>query len=469
MSARLVIAAPRSGEGKTSITLGLIAALAARGLHVGSAKVGPDYLDTGWHALATGRAARNLDAWTMGEAGVRAGFTSSAKGTDVVIVEGVMGLFDGHRTDAGACSTADIARLLDAPVVLVVDASRAAASLAALAHGFGTFDPRIRVRGVILNRFADHRDRSAVTAAFERAEIPVLGWVPLAAGAVLPSRHLGLIQAAEDRAAGGAAISRLGEMVEEHCDVDSLLALARSVESLLPVEPPWAALREDAWPTPRIAMARDDAFAFTYADNPEALRDLGAQVVEFSPLADATLPAGTDGVYLPGGYPELFAEQLAGNASMRESLAAACEEGVPVFAECGGMLYLLESLTDADGRELAMTGVLPGRARMLPRLQRVGYVEATLATAGILGEGGSVVRGHEFRYSTCEPAAGETPAWLVDGESHGFAAGNVVASYLHVNFAGCPKIAASFVGSCRQRAAARLGEPAPHTESGRIA
>ncbi len=467
MSARLIISAPRSGEGKTSTTLGLIAALVKRGVPVSSAKVGPDYLDTGWHAQASGREARNLDVWTMGEAGVRAGFAAAAEATDVVVVEGVMGLFDGHRTDAAECSTADVARMLATPVVLVIDASRAAASLAALAHGFATFDPSVRIGGVILNRFAGHRERCAVSAAFERAGLPVLGWVPPAEEAALPSRHLGLVQAAEDRAAALAAIARLGELVEEHCDVDALLALARTAEPLPAAEPTWVRLREDG-PSPRLAIARDDAFGFTYADNPQALRDLGADLLEFSPLADAAIPADTDGIYFPGGYPELFAEQLAANDRMRGSVAAACEAGVPVFAECGGMLYLLESIADTDGRELPMAGVLSGRARMLPRLQRVGYVEATLAYGGVLGEAGSVVRGHEFHYSTCEPVAGQTPAWHVDGQANGFATGNVIASYLHLNFAGCPEVAASFVAACREHAATRLAQTTT-LDSGRIA
>lgn len=469
MSARLVIAAPRSGEGKTSIALGLVAALAGHGLSVGSAKVGPDYLDTGWHALASGRAARNLDVWTMGEDGVAAAFSAASEGADVVVVEGVMGLFDGHRTGAAACSTADVARLIGAPIVLVIDASRAAASLAAVALGFATFDHRVRVGGVILNRFAEHRSRASVSDAFESVGIPVLGWVPPADEARLPSRHLGLVQAGEDDVTGRAAISHLGELVERYCDIDSLLALARSAETLPPAEPTWACLRTPG-PTPRIAMARDAAFAFTYADNPEALRGLGADVVEFSPLVDAALPAHVDGLYLPGGYPELFAERLADNVSMRESIAGAASAGLPIYAECGGMLYLLESLTDGDGRELPMAGVLPASATMMPRLQRVGYTQATLVASEVLGEAGTVVRGHEFRYSRCEPQAGAAPAWVVDGEARGFAADNVVASYLHLNFAGCPQIASAFVAACRAHASARHdSSPVPETSPRRSA
>jgi len=463
MSGRIVIAAPRSGEGKTSVTLGLTAALQRRGMSVSIAKVGPDYLDTGWHHLASGGRARNVDVWTMGEQGVRAAYSVAERGADVVLVEGVMGLFDGDRAGAAECSTADVARLLDAPVVLVVDASRAAASLAALAHGFASFDPRVRVAGVVLNRFGAHRDRRAVQAAFDRVGLPVLGWIPPDDGAALPSRHLGLVQAEEDRDAGAAAIVRLGELVEHHCDVDALFALASSAPELPEATPTWSALCAPAGgestamaAAPRIAVARDGAFAFYYADNLDALRDLGAEVVEFSPLVDGSLPDDVDGIYLGGGYPEVFADALSANAAMRASIAAACADGIPVYAECGGMLYLLESLADETGREFPMAGVLPASARMAGWLQRLGYAEAVLASGGVLGEAGTVVRGHEFRYSACEPDAGERPAWTIAGEPRGFSAGNVTASYLHLNFAGCPEVAAAFVASCRERVSRRL-------------
>jgi len=445
------------------VTLGLASALQRRGMSVSVAKVGPDYLDTGWHQLASGGRARNLDVWTMGEDGVRAAYGTMARDADIVLVEGVMGLYDGDRAGAAECSTADVARLLDAPVVLVVDALRAAASLAALALGFATFDPRVQVAGVVLNRFGEHRDRRAVQAAFERTGLPVLGWLPPDEAAALPSRHLGLVQAEEDRDAGLAAIERLGELVEAHCDVDALLALASSAPALPDAAPTWAALAagaggagSNAGVVPRIAVARDDAFAFYYADNLEALRDLGAEVVEFSPLADNALPEGVDGIYLGGGYPELFAGTLSDNASMRAAIADACSAGVPLYAECGGMLYLLESLADETGREFPMAGVLPARGRMAGRLQRLGYAEATLAASGVLGEAGTVVRGHEFRYSACEPDAGADPAWMIGGEPRGFSAGSVTASYLHLNFAGCPSVAAAFVESCRERAARRV-------------
>lgn len=455
MSARIVIAAARSGEGKTSITLGLAAALRSRGHRVSVAKVGPDYLDTGWHSRAAGRASRNLDLWTMGVDGVRAAFSDAAEDADIVLVEGVMGLFDGHRLGVAATSTADVARLLGAPVLLVVDASRAGASVAALAHGFATYDPDVRVAGVVLDRFRADRERMAVQQAFDRVSIPVLGWVPTSPEAQLGSRHLGLVQSEEDAAAAESSIEALGRLVEQYVDLDAVFRAARRVEPLPPVRPTWTAYMAPAPPDGRstlhIAVARDEAFSFYYADNLAALEDLGACVVPFSPLHDDALPEGIHGVYLGGGYPELYADRLSANGGMCTSIRAAAGAGVPVYAECGGMLYLLESLADSAGRVHPMAGVVPARAAMDSSLQRVGYVEATVATGGLLGEVDATVRAHEFRYSSCEPAAGPLPAWIVDGEPRGFVVGpaaNVVASYLHLNFAGCPQVAAAFIRAC---------------------
>ena len=512
MTARLVIAAPATRQGKTSVVLGLASALRENGLAVAVCKVGPDYLDTRWHALATGRMARNLDVWTMGERGVAQAFSHSACEADIVLVEGVMGLFDGHRTGAASTSTADVAVLLGAPVVLVIDASYSDASLAALAGGFATFDPRVRVAGVVLNRFAKHRERSAVKQAFERVGIPVLGWLPPSKDAELPSRHLGLVQpfggagGAEDGAedAGGTgggeggaadgegigddgsrlrrpkeAIDALAHLVKRHADVQALLQIARAAGPWEQAPCAWEGWRQDDGGAGlgggtdgggvsdvgsgggascdtavnrrvRIAVAADEAFSFYYPDSLDVLRGLGAELAWFSPIRDGGLPQGVSGIYLGGGYPELFARQLAENHAMRESVASAASVGMPVYAECGGMLYLLDALLDPEGRCHDMAGVLPGRARMAERLQRVGYVEARLASDGILGDAGAVVRGHEHRYSVCEPAQGETPAWLVGGKGHGFATANILASYLHLNFVGCPARAEAFVGACRE-------------------
>lgn len=451
MTARLVIAAARSGEGKTSLVLGLAKALADRGMSVAVAKVGPDYLDAGWHSRVASLPARNLDVWTMGEQGVKAAFAKTVSGADIVLVEGVMGLFDGHRAGVAPTSTADVAKLLRAPVVLVVDASRAGATLAATAHGLATYDPDVDVVGAVLNRFSASRDRTAVRDAFGRVGMPVLGWLPSDQEASLDSRHLGLVQSGEDLERAECSIEALGRLVAQHVDLDGLLQLARtegSLPNVVGVGRPSKSVKEVR---PRIAIARDEAFSFYYTDSLEALHDLGADLVDFSPLSDGAVP-DVDGVYLGGGYPELHARALAENASMLASMHAVATAGMPVYAECGGMLYLLESLRGEDGVEHRLTGVLPARAEMGTRLQRVGYVEAELATESVLGTQGTVVRAHEFRYSSCEPPSGAAPAWFVEGEPRGFVSGparNVVASYLHLNFVGCPDVAAAFVSACR--------------------
>jgi cobyrinic acid a,c-diamide synthase len=379
-----------------------------------------------------------------------------------VIVEGVMGLFDGHRDDPDSTSTAAVAALLDAPVLLVLDASNSASTLAAVASGLARFDDRVRVEGVVLNRFREGRDRSAIESAFARVGLPVLGWLPSSGDNAIGSRHLGLTLA-EETSGAEVTVARTARRVERFVDVDAVLALARGAsESEIGDEPPAAAGATALPAAPpaaraRIAVARDAAFAFYYPDNLEAIERAGGSVVEFSPLADAALPDDVCGLYLGGGYPELHAASLAQNASMLAAVAQAADAGMPVFAECGGMLYLLESLTDAHGEVHTMAGVLPASARMNVSLQRVGYVDATLASDCVLGEEGTRVRGHEFRYSACEPAAGKTAAWFVDGEGCGFSQGSVVASYLHLNFAGCPDVAAAFVEACRAYAATNRG------------
>lgn len=446
MTARIVIAASRSGEGKTTLTVGLARALRDRGLRVATAKVGPDYLDADWHQSATGVPARNLDIWMMGEAGVRRAFDAAARGADIVVIEGVMGLFDGHRLDPDSTSTAAVATLLDAPVLLALDASHSATTLAAVAGGLAGFDERVDVRGAVLNRFREGRERSAMAAAFERVGLPVLGWVPADAGAAIDSRHLGL-QLARESVEAEVVVGSAARLVERYVDVDAVLAVAGSAANRMSVAAEPLPMACSA--TPVVAVAVDDAFAFYYPDNLEALDRAGARVVEFSPLRDQRLPDGATGLYLGGGYPELHAAELASNVPMLKAIRGAVEEGMPVFAECGGMLYLLESLIDGDGTVHSMAGVLPATATMTDSLRQVGYVDASLATDCVLGVAGTRLRGHEFRYSTCMPQCGESPAFVVAGEGRGFSLGSVVASYVHLNFAGCPQVADAFVESCR--------------------
>lgn len=445
---RIVVGAPRSGEGKTTVALGLMAALRRRGLRVQGYKVGPDYLDTGYQRYAAGPPGRNLDLFMMGESAVRAAPAGDA--ADVAVVEGVMGLFDGHRDGVTPTSTAEVAKRLSAPVVLVIDASHLAASAAAIALGFSVFDPDVRVAGVILNRWNPRRSRDAVEPALARAGVEVLGYLPAAADLSLPSRHLGLVVADELSAEVGAAMDRLGAHVQEHLDVGRILEIAREAPALpaaVAAGAPGVAHPERR-PGPRIAVAWDEAFAFYYADNLDLLRAHGAELVFFSPLGAAELPV-CDGLYLGGGYPELHAEGLSANESMRRSLAAALAAGLPAYAECGGLLYLCESLADLEGRTWPLVGAVPGRAAMHERLQGIGYRAARLAEDSLLGPAGTTVRGHEFHYSTCAVDHGSHAAYLVDGEPEGFAAGDLFASYIHLHFAGFPGLLEHWLERCR--------------------
>jgi cobyrinic acid a,c-diamide synthase len=460
---RAVIAAPRSGEGKTTVALGLMAALRQRGLRVQGFKVGPDYLDTGYQRFATGVAGRNLDLFMMGDDAVREALAAAGATADAAVIEGVMGLFDGHNDGVTAASTADVAKCAGAPVILVLDAARMAASAGALALGFKSFDPDVRLAGVILNRWNPRRDKRPVEAALGRAGVEILGYLPPVDAGALPSRHLGLVVASELGAEAQTVVDRLGAELAEHVDLDRLLELAGSAPGLT-AAPEAAAVagggeagsvvpvaEVPAAPGPRIAVAWDDAFAFYYADNLALLRARGAELVFFSPLSAAELPA-CDGLYLGGGYPELHAAGLAANEPLRRHLAAALRAGLPTYAECGGLLYLCESLIDLQGRTWPLVGAVPGRAVMHERLQGMGYRRATLAGDSLLGVAGAALRGHEFHYSSCELGELGAPAYLVDGRPEGYAAGDLFASYIHVHFAGHETALGHWLDRCRDRA-----------------
>jgi cobyrinic acid a,c-diamide synthase len=442
---RLVIAAPASGCGKTTVACGLMAALRARGLAVSGHKVGPDYIDPGYHALATGRAPRNLDPFLCGEELIAPLFRHGAAGAQVAVVEGVMGLFDGasREDDPDFGSTAHVARLLGAPVVLVVDAARAGRSVAALAAGFAGFDPRTPVAGVILNQVASDRHERLLRDALAGAGLPVYGVIRRTEGIVTPSRHLGLIPAAERAALAGQAIDRMGALVAASCDLDALLALAARACSL--PGPAWSPPPATARtiPVPTIAIAGGPAFTFGYTEQAELLEAAGARVARFDPLRDEDLPEGTAGLILGGGFPEMHAAGLSANGRLRDRVAALAARGAPVAAECAGLLYLARSLDDRP-----MCGVLDVRATMTPKLT-LGYRQAVAVTDSVLARAGDVVRGHEFHRTAAVPAAGDQPAWRVGpGAVEGHVAGSVVASYLHTHWAGHPAAAARFTAAC---------------------
>ena len=447
--ARLVIAAPSSNAGKTSVATGLIAALTARGLAVSPHKVGPDYIDPGYHALAAGRPGRNLDPWMVGEERIAPLFLRGAlhpRPADVAVVEGVMGLFDGAShpsVEPGFSSTAHVARLLQAPVVLVVDGSSQARSVAALVHGFATFDPAVRLGGVVLNRVGSDRHEAILREALAAAGVPVLGAVRRMEQLHTPSRHLGLIPAAERSGEAVATVRGLGEVVGAALDLDAVLALARSAPPLdaLPWDP--AAEVAPAPGRPRIAVAGGPAFTFGYAETTELLEAAGAEVAVVDPLRDEHLPPGTAGLVVGGGFPEVHAAELSANASLRADVAALAARGAPVAAECAGLLYL--------GRELEglpMCGVLDVATAMSPRLT-LGYRAAVAVTDSVLAPAGTRVRGHEFHRTHADPPAGARGAWQWSAAGpEGFATGSVHASYLHLHWAGSPSLAARFVTAC---------------------
>ena len=427
---RLVIAAPSSGAGKTTVATGLMAALTARGLQVSPHKVGPDYIDPGYHGLATGRAGRNLDPVLVGEDLVAPLLLHGAAGGDVAVVEGVMGLYDG-RGSSSTGSTAHVARLVDAPVVLVVDASSMSRSVAALVGGFAGYDPAVRLAGVVLNRVGSERHERLLREALDGVA-PVLGVLHRDEAVATPSRHLGLVPVAERTPEAVATVRRLGELCSRSLDLDALLEVARSAPDL--TASPWAPTVSTPEVRPVVALAGGPAFTFSYAETAELLTAAGADVVVVDPLRDESLPAGTSGLVIGGGFPEVYAEQLSANGRLRAEVAELARSGAPVAAECAGLLYLCESL---DG--LPMCGVLPATGAMTPTLT-LGY-RSTVRAADSWMPGGEVT-GHEFHRTTVEGAG--APAWA-SGE--GFVQDGVHASYLHLHWAGVPGVAESFVAA----------------------
>jgi cobyrinic acid a,c-diamide synthase len=436
----IVVAGTQSGVGKTSITLGLIAALRRRGLVVQPFKVGPDFIDPLHHQHASGRPPRNLDGWMLAAATNRLRFARATADADVAVIEGVMGLFDGSEGGSERGSTAEMAKLLGVPVVLVVDAGAMARSAAAVVHGYVTFDPALAVAGVVLNNVGGDGHATLLREAIGDA-VPVLGAVPRSADLVVPERHLGLHLPHETRS---GYLEQLTTLVEQHVDVDALLAAAATER---PPAPPPEAPAVPA--TVRIGVARDEAFCFYYADNLELLEQAGAELVEFSPLRDP-LPERLDGLYLGGGYPELHARELSAQEATRAAVRELAESDRPIYAECGGLMYLAETL-ELDGTSYPLCGVLPFRTRM-PAPLAIAYVEVT-TTGGIFGAGRSA-RGHLFHRSEIDGDVAAERCYRLrttrgEHAEEGYGLGNVLASYAHLHFASNPDLATAFVERCR--------------------
>jgi cobyrinic acid a,c-diamide synthase len=438
---RLVVAGTHSGVGKTTVATGLLAALRKAGHRPAGAKVGPDFIDPGYHALASGRPPRNLDAWLCGAEVIPALAARAAAGADVLVVEGVMGLFDGSA-DGTPSSTADVARLLDAPVVLVVDAGAMSASVAALVHGFLTFDRSVRLGGVVLNQVGSPAHEIQLREALAPLGVAVLGAVGRDDRLTWRDRHLGLVPVAERPAAVAEALDRLAAAVAERIDLDAVMRLAASAPRL-PVGP--VPLPSSSADSVRVAVAAGAAFTFTYTDTLDALAAAGAEVVPFDPLRDEALPKAVDGLIAGGGFPEVYAAELAANQPMLDDVRRRIDAGLPTWAECGGLLWLCRSL---DGR--AMAGVVPADAEMTGRLT-LGYRAATVTGPSPIGGPGAVVRGHEFHYSTVAPAGDALLFRSRFGErSDGFATPTLLATYLHHHPGGDPTAVARFVTTCRR-------------------
>lgn len=438
----VIIAGTGSGCGKTTVTLALLALLGQQGLRVQPFKVGPDYLDTGWHSAITPLPSRNLDNFMLPDDAVRHVFRHAMNSADIGVIEGVMGMFDGLGKDPMCCSTAGMAQLLGCPVILLVDGKSVSTSLAATVKGFNEFVPGVRISGVLINRVNSDSHFQLLKEAVEHyCRVPVLGYIPQTADIALPSRHLGLVGAGEvpfDIAPWQALAARLTQTI----NVNALLACCHlDIPPSAPTVLPDPALGNGL----TLALARDEAFSFYYQDNLDLLENAGVRIVPFSPLHDTRLPP-CQMVWLGGGYPELYAGQLAGNLSMLASLRACCARGTPVYAECGGLMYLGRTLTDQQQQTHTLAGIIDGHSRMGKRLTRFGYCEARARTDTLLAPAGDVVRGHEFHYSDFETALSPvlTCTKQRDGQvvrqwEGGWQVGNTFASYLHVHFGQAPQ------------------------------
>ncbi len=464
----ILIAGTHSGCGKTTVTLGLMAALKRRGLRVAPFKVGPDFIDPGHHTRVTGTVSRNLDGWMLSREYNTACFSRNTQNADIAVVEGVMGLFDGYDGKSDAGSAAQMARWLDLPVVLVVDARSMARSAAALVQGFERFDPDLRFAGVVFNNLGSERHLDYLKEALEgNVDMPCLGGLLRETAIAIPERHLGLVTEG-DHPLSEEAMTRLADLMEERIDIDGLLTANPPCPPLekggSPDSPPFPkggqggispkGESEGNSESIRIGVARDNAFCFYYEDNLDILRGFGADLVFFSPITDAP-PDDLHGLYLGGGYPELFARPLSDNRRMREWVNARSREGLPVYAECGGFMYLCDEIHDLSGDRHAMAGVFPYATRMLPKLKALGYREIRLTADTLLGPPGTTVRGHEFHYSERIGSAEgvETVYAVADRKggkaaAEGFRRGRTIGSYIHLHFGSRPSVAEHFVRSC---------------------
>lgn len=463
-----LIAAPQSGSGKTTVSLAIMTALVRRGMTVAPFKCGPDFIDPGYHRFVTGQPSINLDGWMCGEEFVRRTFLSrmatlsNKSGEAVAVIEGVMGLFDGIGASSREGSSAQIAAITGAPVVLVVNARGMAASAAALVKGFAGFDPQVRLAGIIFNNVGSDSHAALLKEALADhcPDVFCFGCIPRNESLVIPSRHLGLVTA-DDNPLSDTFIGDLADMAERCLDLDRLAGLgfdsAKRADSTQLADSECGP-ESRAEPLVRIAVARDQAFCFMYEDNLRLLQEAGAELAFFSPISDAALPAGIRGIYLPGGYPELYTGQLAENGGMKTSIRDAVAADMPVYAECGGFVYLTEGMEASENQEAAdFAGVFPVRCRMLPRRKALGYRVVELTENVLTGATGTAIRGHEFHYSEIGIMPDEVERCYrvsrqgVTLQAEGFRIRNCLASYIHLHFGSNPGIAGTFVAACREK------------------
>ncbi|OQY05997.1 MAG: cobyrinic acid a,c-diamide synthase [Desulfobacteraceae bacterium 4572_123] len=449
-----VIAGTHSGCGKTTLALAFMAALAARGLRVAPFKVGPDFIDPGHHTRITGRSSRNLDGWMLSKAYNQSCFETNTRQADVAVVEGVMGLYDGYDGRSEAGSTAQMAKWLGLPVVLVVDAAGMARSAAAIVHGFESFDPDLSFAGVIFNNLGSPGHFQYLKKAVQdRVRISCIGGVLRDAAVTIPERHLGLVTGDEYIISPKEA-GRLAALVEQNLNLDAFLKRLPAIEPKI-----FGQGRQKRFSRKkvRIAIARDKAFCFYYSDNLELLAACGAELFYFSPLEDQGLPEDLDGIYLGGGYPELFAEKLSENRPMRRQILQLSQNGMPIYGECGGFMYLCEKIRDTQNRVWPMTGCFPFTTRMFTRLKALGYREVVISHDTIIGNAGLCIRGHEFHYSGIDEAPGKYPVknvYRISARSglkktpEGYQVNRTLGSYNHLHFGSRPEVAVNFIQHC---------------------
>lgn len=447
---RIVIAATQSGSGKTTVVTGILSALKERGLKVQAYKIGPDYIDPSYHEIASGRKAHNLDTWLVSEEKLTDIFVRTAGDADIAIIEGVMGLYDGGKN--GISSTAAIAKLLDAPVLLVINARSMGDSAAALALGFKLYDEDVSLNGVILNALGSLTHKKMIEEALTKIKIPVMGAIFRDDELKMPERHLGLLPATENKRET-EVVQKIGKAIASSIDLENIIAVAQSATPLTVPQNETTSKQKNI----KLAVAKDEAFSFYYPESLQVLEDLGAEIINFSPLHDKEIP-DVDGIILGGGFPEIFAINLAKNMSMKKTLYALAGDGMPIYAECGGFMYLMEELIDFEGKSHQMVGIIKSKVQMNKKLQTVGYVLATMLQDTILGEKGTVLKGHEFHFSSeCIKEQDETKYPYAFSFSRtrapkpylaGYAHKNILGSYLHLHFAGAMTAAKHFIDTC---------------------